>query len=131
MRAKIFTALAGIAIITTGCISTVSGTKTAAVPLEKDRVEGRYQRTVDQVYQAAVQVIQNNGVVITEFIPHDTVNTVRSLQGKVGQRDIWVKVEAVDPKITSVIVQARTKWGNRDIDLAHELEKEIALQLAR
>jgi hypothetical protein len=26
-------------------------------------------------------------------------------------------------------VQARTKWGNRDLDLVHELEKEIALQL--
>ena len=131
MKTKIFAAFIGLTIVATGCISTVSGTKTAAVPLEKDRVEGRYQRTVDQVYQAAVQVIQNNGVVITEFIPHDSVNTVRSLQGKVGQRDVWVRVEAVDPKITSVIVQARTKWGNRDIDLAHELEKEIALQLAR
>ena len=101
------------------------------MPLEKDRIEGRYQRTVDQVYQAAVQVIQNIGVVITEFIPHDTANTVRSLQGKVGQCDVWVRVEAVDPKITSVIVQARTKRGSGDIDLAHELEKEIALQLAR
>jgi Protein of unknown function (DUF3568) len=132
MKTKFFAAFIGLAIVaTTGCISTVSGTKTAAVPLEKDRVEGRYQRTVDQVYQAAVQVVQNNGVIVTEFIPHDSVNTIRSLQGKVGQRDIWMRVESVDPKITSVIVQARTKWGNRDLDLAHELEKEIALQLAR
>ena len=131
MNTKIFTAFIGLAIIATGCISTVSGTRTPAVPLEKDRVEGRYQRTVDQVYQAAVQVVQNNGVIVTEFIPHDSVNTVRSLQGKVGQCDIWMRVESVDPKITSVIVQVRTKWGNRDIDLAHELEKEIALQLAR
>jgi hypothetical protein len=30
-----------------------------------------------------------------------------------------------------VTVQARTKWGAGNIDLAHELEKEIALQLAR
>jgi hypothetical protein len=42
-----------------------------------------------------------------------------------------MRVEAVDPRITSVIVETRTKWGNKDIDLAHELEKEIALQLAR
>ena len=132
MKTKIFAAFIGLTIVATGCISTVSGTKTAAVPLEKDRVEGRYQRSVDQVYQAAVQVVQNNGVIVTEFIPHDTVNTVRSLQGKVGQRDIWVRVEAVDPRpITSVTVETRTKWGNKDIDLAHELEKEIALQLAR
>ena len=118
-------------MVATGCVSTVADTHTAAVPLRQDRVEGRYQRTVDQVYQASVQVIQHNGVVITEFIPHDTTNTVRSLRGKVSQCDVWLRVEAVDPQITQVTVQARTKWGNSNIDLAHELEKEIALQLSR
>src|SRR5450432_1168099 len=130
MKTNFFAALAGIAIVATGCIGTVSGTKTAAIPFTKDRVEGRYERSVDQVYQASVAVIQNNGVIITEFIPHDTTNVVRSLQGKVNQRNVWVKVEAVDPKITSVTVQARTAM-NSDVDLAHQLEKEIALQLAR
>ena len=129
MKMKIFLAFLGVAIITTGCIKTVSGTRTAAVPLVKDRVEGRYQRSVDQVYQAAVQVIQNNGVMVTEFIPHETTNTVRALQGKVNQRNVWVRVAAVDPQVTEVTVQARTKWGGRDVDLAHELEKEIALRL--
>ena len=129
MKTKIFLAFLGVAIITTGCINTVSGTKTAAVPFQKDRVEGRYQRSVDQVYQASVQVIQSNGVLVTEFIPHDTTNTVRALQGKVNQRDVWISVTAVDPQITQVTVQARTKWGDSDVDLAHELEKEIALKL--
>jgi hypothetical protein len=131
MKTKIFLAFLGMAIMTTGCIKTVSGTRTGAVPFQKDQVEGRYQRSMDQVYQAAVQVIQNDGVLVTEFIPHDTTNTVRALQGKVNQRNVWVRVAAVDPKITEVIVQARTKGGNRDLDLAHQLEKEIALQLAR
>jgi hypothetical protein len=131
MKTKIFAAIVGITIVTAGCVSTVTDTHTAAVPLQRDRVEGRYQRPVDQVYQASVQVIQNNGVVITEFIPHDTTNTVRSLQGKANQCDVWLRVEAVDPQLTQVTVQARTKWGNSNIDLAHELEKEIALQLAR
>ena len=131
MKTKFFTAFVGITIIATGCVSTVTDTKTATVSFGKDRVEGRYPRTMDQVYLASVQVIQNNGVVVTEFIPHDTTNIVRSLQGKVDQSDVWVRVEVVDPRITSVVVQARTKWGNKDIDLAHELEKEIALQLAR
>ena len=48
-----------------------------------------------------------------------------------SDRAVWVRVEAVDPKTTQVDVQARTKWGTRDLDLVHELEKEIALQLAR
>jgi hypothetical protein len=131
MKTKIFAAIVGITIVTAGCVSTVTDTHTAAVPLQRDRVEGRYQRPVDQVYQASVQVIQNNGVVITEFIPHDTTNTVRSLRGKANQCDVWLRVEAVDPRITAVTVEARTKWGGSNIDLAHELEKEIALQLAR
>jgi hypothetical protein len=133
MKTKFFAALVGIAIITAGCVKTVTDTHTAtAVPFGRDSVEGRYPRTLDQVYQAAVTVVNNNGAVITEFIPHDTTNVVRSLQGKVDQSDVWVRVEAIDPKpITSIIVEARTKWGNRDIDLAHELEKEVALQLAR
>jgi hypothetical protein len=131
MKTKIFAAIVGITIVTAGCVSTVTDTHTAAVPLQRDRVEGRYQRPVDQVYQASVQVIQNNGVVITEFIPHDTTNTVRSLRGKANQCNVWLRVEAVDPRITAVTVEARTKWGASNIDLAHELEKEIALQLAR
>ena len=131
MKITIFAVLVGIAMIATGCVSTVTDTNTAAVPLQRDRVEGRYQRTVDQVYQASVQVIQRNGVLITEFIPHDTTNTVRALQGKAKQCDVWMRVEAVDPQVTQVTVQARTKWGASNLDLAHELEKEIALQLAR
>lgn len=133
MKTKIFTALAAVAgaVLVTGCVETVSGTRTAAVPLQNDRIEGRYQRTLDQVYRAAVQVVNTDGVVVTEFIPHDTTNTVRSLQGKVNQDNVWVRVEAIDPNITSVVVQARTKWGNSDVEQAAQVEREIALQLAR
>ena len=131
MKTKFFAAFVGLAIVTAGCISTVSGTRTPAVTWSKDHVEGRYERSVDQVYQASLTVINANGVLITEFIPHDTTNTVRSLQGKVNQRNVWIRVEAIDPKITGVTVQVRSTWGVSDIDIAHELEKEIALQLAR
>jgi hypothetical protein len=129
MKTKDFAAILAVAVVATGCVKTVSGTHTAAITFGPDRVEGRYQRTLDQVYQASVQVVQNNGVVIMEFIPHDTTNAVRSLQGKVNQRNVWVRVEAVDPRITEVTVQARSRAGVRDVDLAHQLEKEIALQL--
>ena len=71
-----------------------------------------------------MQVIQNNGTVITEFIPHDTTNTVRSLQGKANQCDVWLRVEAVDPQITQVTVEAHTKWGGSNIDLAHEWKRK-------
>ena len=132
MKTKIFAAYAGLAIIATGCFSTVTDSKKAGMPMVQDQVPGRYERSLDQVYQAAVQVVQKNGVVLTEFIPHDTTNTVRSLQGKVNQCNVWVLVSAeTDPKISSVVVEARTKWGDSNVDLAHELEKDIALQLAQ
>jgi hypothetical protein len=131
MKKFIFAAFAGMVVIATGCVRTVSGTHSPAITWSKDRVEGRYQRSVDQVYQASVAVIQNNGVIITEFIPHDTTNTVRSLQGKVNEKNVWISVQAVDPTVTQVTVQARSTMGISDVDLSHELEKEIALQLAR
>src|SRR5271169_4902957 len=131
MKMKIFMAFVGVAIVATGCISTVSGTKTPALTWSKDQVQGRYQRSVDQVYQASVAVIQNNGVLLTEYIPHDNTNTVRSLQGKVNEKNVWIRVESVDPQITEVTVESRSTWGVSDVDLAHELEQEIALQLAR
>jgi len=131
MKKMIFAAFAGLVIIVTGCVSTVSGTHSPAITWSKDKVEGRYQRSVDQVYQASVAVIQNNGVLITEYIPHDTTNTVRSLQGKVNEKNVWISVAAVDPTVTQVTVQARSTMGVSDVDLSHELEKEIALQLSR
>ncbi len=50
MKTKIFLAVLGAAIITTGCVGTVSGTKTPALVYNRDQVQGRYQRSVDQVY---------------------------------------------------------------------------------
>ena len=131
MKTKIFAALAGIAIITTGCVSTVSDTQTMGMPFGRDSVAGRYQRPMDQVYRAAIQVINNDGTLLTEYIPHDTTNTVRAFMGRVNQNKVWMRVEAVDPQITQITVEARTKAGLQDLDMAHELEKEVALQLAR
>jgi hypothetical protein len=121
----------GMVILTAGCVGTVSGTHSPAMSWGQDYVEGRYDRSVDQVYQASVQVVQTDGTLITEYVPHDTTNTVRALFGKVNDRNVWIRVEGIDPQITQVTVQARSKWGSKDLDLVHELEKEIALQLAR
>jgi hypothetical protein len=70
-------------------------------------------------------------VLITEYIPHDTTNSVRSLQGKVNEKNVWIRVELVDPKTTEVTVQVRSKWGVSDVSLASELLTQVALQLAR
>ncbi len=95
----------------------------------EESYSGRYERTPDQVYQASMTVLKNNGVLLTEYIPHNTTNGLRSMYGKVNARNVWISVAPVDPTITQVTVEARTTAGFRDQDLVHELEKEIALQL--
>lgn len=131
MKSLMFAALAGMVMLSAGCVSTVSDTSSPALTWSTDKISARYQRSVDQVYQAAVTVIQNNGVVLTEYIPHDTTNTVRALSGKVNQKNVWVRVEAVDSKISQLTIQARSTWGVSDVSLASELVTEVALQLAR
>jgi hypothetical protein len=132
MKLKILAVLAGVTLVTGGCVTTVSDTKAPAVTFGKDRVPGRYERSLDQVYRAAFAVVGNNGVIVREYIPHDTNDNARSLQGRVDQCNVWIRVSSEeDPKVTSVIVEARTKWGTSNIELAHELEKEIALQLSQ
>ena len=131
MKTKILAVLAGAGMIllAVGCVNTVGGTKTPAMSFGEDSYSGRYQRAPDQVYRASVKVLTTDGQLITEYIPHDTTNSVRAMYGKVNERKVWIRVEPVDSKITQVTVQARTTGGFRDQDLTHELEKEIALQL--
>jgi len=131
MKEKIFLLLLGASLITTGCISTVTGRSTAGVPFVKDKVEGRYERTLDQVYDAAKEVLKFNGTLVNESILHSETNTVKTVEGKVNQRTVWVRVEAMDPKITGVAVQTRTSGGGSDLDLAHEIEKQIAVRLVK
>jgi len=131
MKEKFFLLLLGASLITAGCVSTVTGGSVAGDPLVKDKVEGRYERPLDQVYDAAKEVVKFNGVMVKESILHTETNMVKTVEGKVNQRTVWVRVEAMDPKITGVAVQARTSGGGSDLDLAHEIEKQIALKLVR
>ena len=131
MKIKIFLTL--VSTIATlaflGCVETVSDRKTVGMPYVKDTIEGRYERPLDQVHQAALDVIKFNGTLVNESIIHSETNTVKTVEGRINQRNVWVRVEQVDPKVTSVKVQTRTPGGAPDIDLAHQVEKEIALKL--
>ena len=130
MKKTIFAVLAVATVALTGCVNTVTDSSSLATTWSKDTVAGRYNRTVDQVYQASVIVIQKNGVLLTEYIPHDNTNAIRSLMGRVNDDKVWVRVSSVDQRTSQVEVQARSKWGVSDIATVHELEKEIALELS-
>src|SRR5438093_2602895 len=122
MKEKIFLALIGASLIGVGCVPTVTGRSTGGVPFIKDAVEGHYERPLDQVFEAAKEVVKFNGTLINEGTHHTETNTFKTVEGKVNQRSVWVRVEATDPKVTGVTVQTRTTGGVSDLDLAHELE---------
>ena len=130
MKTKMLIALLGGLVFVAGCVSTVNDRKTAAVPFVKDKFEGRYERPVDQVYAAAVEVVKFNGAISQETIISPGASQVRTIEAKVNGRSVWVRVEPVDAKVTSVTVQVRTKGGGSDLELTQELQKQIAVKLA-
>ncbi|MDB6023178.1 MAG: hypothetical protein JWQ04_3035 [Pedosphaera sp.] len=112
--------------LVTGCVETVDGRSEAGVPFIKDKVQGQYERSVPQVVDAARAVLKFNGQLTSD----NSVNN--SLEAKINQVTVWVKVDEIDSvkPITRVQVQTRGRAGGPDVDLAHEVEKQIALQLA-
>jgi len=112
------------AVLLAGCVNTLDGRKKVGVPFTKDRIEGRYERTPKELWDAAQDVLKYNGTLYS-------VDTVKStLEANVDQRTVWVKVEEVDSKISRVIVQCRTKAGGADVEMAGYIDKQIAVRLA-
>src|ERR1043165_6001677 len=130
MKTNFLAVITGVAIVAAGCVGTASGRKTAAVPWVKDKFESRYERPATQVFQAARDVLIANGTLLNESTIHGT-NNVLALEGRVNQRKVWIGVQQEDAKVSSVVVQARTKIGGTDLELCRDLDKQIALKLVR
>ena len=120
-----------VAFAVVGCVNTVTGNKKAAVPFLRDRVQARYERSLDKVTAAATTVLTRNGTIGTSGSLHSQTNAVNIIEGKARQCNVWIRLEALEPRLTEVTVQTRTTRGGTDLPLAQELDKEIALELAR
>ncbi len=135
MRIQFFAGLVGVAVLAAGCVNTVTGEKTVGVPFIKDSMESRYERPADQVFEAAKSVIKDEGVLVHEGTLYGQTNAVgnivKTVQGKVNQRSVYVRVEQVDTRVSDVTVETRTQGGVSDMDLAAQIDKQIALKLAR
>jgi hypothetical protein len=122
--------LAGFALVAlAGCVKTVSEEKTAGLKLSTDQLETRYPVPVNQVFDAAKRALVGYGTVARESSLLQSSNQVRTLQGTANGRDVWVRVEELEPKMTSVKVQARSTWSGSDVQTAHELSTRIALEI--
>ena len=114
-----------------GCVNTVSGKKTAGVPWVNDRSEARYERSLDQVFNATRDVLMRNGTINSAGTLFNQTNDVRVIEGQVKQEAVYVRIEALEPRLTALTIQTRTSRGGADVLLAHELDKQVALELAR
>ena len=118
-----FVAILLLALVT-GCRTDPTGKRHVGIPMVKDTIEGRYQRPPAQIFAAAKTVLAHNGTLTGE-------NTIdNSLEAQVDNRTVVLKVDEVEPGVSRVLIQARKKGGAGDVDLAAELDKQIALKLA-
>jgi hypothetical protein len=126
MKMKIFCCLmmAGVAGFVGGCVHTVDDHTEFGIPLMKDDVEGQYERSVPEILDAGRAVLTADG----ELTGDNTIN--HSLVGKVSGTTVYIRVDEVDvtKPLSHVVVQAR-RGAIADADLAHQIEKEIALKL--
>ncbi|MBI3875612.1 MAG: DUF3568 family protein [Verrucomicrobia bacterium] len=127
LRLPVVCALAAAALgavaLQTGCVATVDGHTKAAVPFRKDKLVSRYELPLTRVLDAARQALKDNGVLQEENV----VN--HSFVAKCNERFVWVLVEEINPTLTQVTTQVRTRYGGVDIDVAAEIDKQIALNL--
>jgi hypothetical protein len=108
-------------ILSSGCVSTETGRPVAGVP-SKDTITNHYEKPVPLLVEATRVVLKRNGELLFDNVVNNT------LQAKINQHNVWVKITDVDGKITSVSVQARGPVEG-DIELAAHISTEIALQL--
>lgn len=112
-----------VLIALAGCVNTADGHKRAGWPLSKDSIQSTYDRPVNQIVSAAVEVLKYNGTLTA----HNIVNN--SLVGKVDTRTVYVRVDQMDSNMSRVVTQVRTKGGGADIALASEIDKQIGMRL--
>jgi galactitol-specific phosphotransferase system IIB component len=122
INAFLAAACSALVVLGSGCVGTNDGHSTFGLPFVRDTRPARYQRTVEQVAAATRVVLTHKGKLLMDNVVNNT------FKAKVNERDVWVKITKVDEKFTDVQVQVRTRIGG-DIDLASDLDKEIALQL--
>lgn len=124
MKLNFLPVLAAIVVMTlsVGCYTTVDGKRHVGTPYAKDFFESRYERPAAQVFAAAKEVLAFNGTLTDE-------NTIKNtLSARVDKTVVAVKIDEVEPGISRVVVQARAR-GTGDLDLANEIDKQIALKL--
>jgi hypothetical protein len=130
MKKEAFAWVAGVALCVVGCVSTVTEPTPGRMPAYRDRVERRFDRPLNEVFEASKRALNSYGNITAESAFATSTNQVRTLSGSVNQAKVWMRIEAVKASVTSVTVQMRAALGGTDLAMAQELENRIALELS-
>jgi len=117
--------LAAVVGVSSGCYSTETGRTKFGLPFAKDSIVSRYNRPVATVFAAAKEVLAFNGTLTSENLIDNT------LTAKADSKTIYVKVTEPEAGIAQIATQVRGSAGGPDLDLASEIDKQIALKLAQ
>jgi len=121
--------LLGLTLSLVGCVGKVTQETPGPKPAYKDRVEARYNRNVDQVFEASKRALNSYGNVTRASNVLTSTNDVRTVEGYINGQAVYIRIEKVDPKTTAAVIQVRTKLGGTDLRTASEMAQEIAVQL--
>ena len=117
--------LAAVVSVSSGCYSTETGRTKFGLPFAKDSIVSRYSKPVATVFAAAKEVLAFNGTLTSENLIDNTVTA------KADSKTIYVKVTEVEAGIAEVATQVRGSAGGPDVDLAAEIDKQIAIKLTQ
>lgn len=123
--------LAGLvaALFLTGCVNTVTQNQPGALPTYRDRIETRQQKPLEPVFEASKRALNSFGNITSEGKVFVGTNQVRIVEGKINGRSVYMRVEEIDPQLTAVLVQVRTKLGGTDLQIAKDVVRRIATEL--
>ena len=112
-----------------GCVHTVTENQPGQLPAYRDRVEMRYQKPLEVVFEAGKRALNSYGNITSEGKVFATTNAVRIVEGQVNGRSVYMRMEQLDPQVTSAIVQVRTKLGGTDLRVAADIVRRIAVEM--
>jgi hypothetical protein len=121
--------LAAVALAAAGCVSTVTDEQPGSMPAYRDRIDAHYDQPLNKVYAAAKRALNSYGNITREGSLLVSGNEVLTLEGLLNQKRVWMRAEATKPGATKVTIQIRAPMGGTDLEMARELEKQIAFEL--
>jgi hypothetical protein len=116
------------ALFLVGCVNTVTQNQPGTAAY-RDRVETRQQKPLEPVFEASKRALNSFGNITAEGKVFVGTNQVRIIEGSINGRAVYMRVEEIDPQLTAVVVQVRTKMGGTDLQIAKDVVRRIATEL--